>query len=338
AMKGVLNGFELRQGYLPSDLGEPIRPGVQTSFKDLVDNFNAIDNIGYGSEKGNDGRNYVRVERWQWFYNDEVLVEINAPAVDDHVLKGNFWSRLKTGYSRYIDESEFNAVDAFHTEREYTTGVPLESEKDVVCDLIACPYLIELTRRQQFDENQNNEQHTRNWRFDNSTFVLALQRATTTGAIIEVEQGVEDTDGTIISPETMTNVRISPGRNAIRWAERFFEINSRRDRLEFASGAGNTYAKGRMNNSPGFVFLEDSANGGEVVENGYVPRKPPLLMDEIMAFDYPIKRDEYKAIRRNPHGIIRVNGVDYYLKEFEICPVITQTGLGLGRFQVIRKA
>jgi len=342
ALKGFLSGFELRNAYLPD--GET-QPSVQISFKDLYNSLNAIDNIGYGSEKGENGQNFIRVERWQWFYNSEVILEINHPKIDDNVVNGNFWSRLKTGYSKHIEDTEFNAVDSFYGEQERTTGVGMESELNMVSDLIADPYAIELTRRQQFNENGVEVQTTKNWKYDNDNFVLALENMYDTFIPIEanryvynVDVGVENSEGTIISPETFTNFRISPMRNATRWTERFFEIASNKNEFEFTSGIGNTTAKGSPMTKIGdglktYSYLQDSVNGIAMSENQAIPKRPPLLQDDVLVFDYPIKYVQYKAIRANPHGIIRINGEDWYLKEFEYC-----FAKPLGRFQVVRKA
>jgi len=55
------------------------------------------------------------------------------------------------------------------------------------------------------------------WKYDESIFVIALKMDLS--GVITVEQGAENEANTFLSPETMTNVRISPTRNALRFID-----------------------------------------------------------------------------------------------------------------------
>lgn len=330
ALKGILNGYELRKATLPSG----VMPELQLSFKDLFDAMNAIDNIGWGFSEENE-RLYVRVERWKWFYQEEVLLEITAP---DNVTRkldaAALYTRLKTGYSKYMDGDEINAIDTFHTEREYTTGIKaVDKLLEKVCKFIADPYAIELTRRKQFDKK-----NTENWKYDEDVFVVALQRAETVPNTIYVDFAMLNTGNTVISPSTMYNVRISPARNARRWAERFFEANSLLQKLEFTAGTGNVEARGNpFIFSPEVVphYLEDIAGDVVCVENGDIQRIAPLLKPEKLSFKYPVTVEDYLRIMANPYGQIIVDGEVCYINkitanllegvaDFELIPAAMQ--------------
>ena len=312
-LKALVNGWELRKADLPVGVG--YRPGIQLSFRDLFESLTAIDNIGWGFWE-EDGQLYVRVERWSWFYKNHVVFSIDNPNKKTRKTDTRrIFSRLKTGYSKSLDQQEINAIDAFHTEREFSTGVKaVDTAKEAVCKFIADPYAIEVTRRKQF------EQTTENWKHDDDVFVIVLKHRH--GVIIRdiftVDTGISGGDSSIISPETLYNARISPKRNAIRWAERFFEVNSLQDELKFMSGTGNVEARGVVPPNYGdYTFLEDSAENRLVSENTHIPKKQPVLKPEILEFTYPLTAVEYNLIKNDPYGIIQVDGEDCYLSELE---------------------
>jgi hypothetical protein len=304
-----LNGYELRKAVFP-DEEKPKK--MELSFKDLYEAMNAIDNIGWGFWEENETM-YLRVERWQWFYNSEVIMTIRNPNNVKRTLQsGKVYTRLKTGYSKHLDEQEINAIDTFHTEREYSTGLKaIDTALEKVCKFIADPYAIEVTRRQQFNKD------TSNWKYDEDIFVVVLKYYPSGGDPYTIDLGMIDAGG-IISPETMYNARISPERNALRWAERFFEVNSAKNTLEFTSGTGNISAKGKAqpaDPSVAIYTLNDSANGNTVSENQAIPGKAPLLKPEILSFEYPFTFQDYYSVLQNPHGKIMVDGEACYIQK-----------------------
>jgi hypothetical protein len=328
SLKAILNGYELRKAVFPEQ-EEPKK--IELSFKDLYEAMTAIDNVGWGFSEES-GQLYLRVERWQWFYKNDVIMTVNNPNNVKRTLKSDkLYTRLKTGYSKYLDEKEINAIDTFHTEREYSTGIKATDKLlEKVCKFIADPYAIEITRRQQFKKD------TSNWKYDEDIFVVVLElyrdefwQQTTMG----IETGINQSTG-IISPETMYNARISPERNALRWAEHFFGANSAKNNLDFMSGTGNVSAKGSVSGSgENWYYLEDSANGTAVSENQSIPKKTPLLKPEILSFEYPLTFADYAAILANPYGKIVVDGEECFIQK--ITPSLMK---GTASFELIPAA
>lgn len=319
SLKAILNGYELRN----MDLTSGERPPVKLSFKELFESLNAIDNIGWGFEEGENDELYLRVERWQWFYKDNIIMTINHPNnVKRSIQADKVYTRIKIGYEKYLDEQEINAIDTFHTNREFSTGLKaIDKQLEKMSKLIADPYAIEVTRRQQFNKD------TSNWKYDEDVFVVALAYGRIYN-LFSIEVGMADTTiinsnnieaSTVISPNTMYNVRISPQRNAIRWAECFFDVISSRISLNYTAGTGNVTAKGKpiWTNYPhgNHFYLEDSASGQPVSERDNISRKAPLLKPEILSFDFPITFDQYAAILANPYGKIIVDGEECYIQK-----------------------
>jgi len=324
SLKALLNGYELRN----QDLTSGERPPIKLSFKDLFESLNAIDNIGWGFWEDENGMLYLRVERWQWFYKDSFIMEIKNPNnVKRSIRADKVYTGLKIGYSKYLDEQEINAIDTFHTDREYYTGLKaVDNKLEKMCKFIADPYAIEVTRRKQFHKD------TSNWKYDEDVFVVALRYTSALDFVNDffIDEGMKNTkdfegNDTVISPNTMFNVRISPKRNAIRWSERYFEAISNKNSLNYTAGTGNVAAEGNpkllSDSSDGLPvfgshsYLEDSASGQIISERDNIGWKAPVLKPEILSFDYPITFDQYAAIMANPYGKIIVDGEECYIQK-----------------------
>jgi len=317
SLKAILNGYELRNANLTS--GE--RPPIMLSFKDMFESLNAIDNIGWGFLEEKDSLQneelYLRVERWQWFYKDDEIMRINHPNnVKRTINADKVYTGLRIGFEKYLDDQEIHSIDTFHTNREYYTGLKAVDVKlEKICKFIADPYAIEVTRRQQFIANAEKS----NWKYDEDIFIIALYFSEHEDSSFLIDMGIIDDANTIISPDTLFNVRISPQRNAIRWAERFFEVTCNKNSLDYTAGTGNVTAKGKpypgdyvMN---GNYYLEDSGVRQSISERDSISRKEPLLKPEILSFDYPITFEQYAKILANPYGKIIVDGEECYIQK-----------------------
>ena len=120
----------------------------------------------------------------------------------------------------------------------------------------------------------------------------------------------------IFSEDTTFNMRISPQRNAIRHASRFFEVTApTRNILQNTSGTSNIEASGAVKIENNTIYLEDSAAGAVVAENQNIPKINPIIKPELIRCDYPFTFSDYKRIRSNPYGIIKVNGEECYIKK-----------------------
>lgn len=313
-LKSLVNGYELRKAELPDGTNR----NIQLSFKDLIEAMSAIDNIGWGFSEES-GVTYLRVEPWKWFYQDHDVLQIENPSKKvRETQSGKIFTRLNVGYSKYLDESEINAIDTFHTEMNYTNGIKaVDNEKQALCKFIADPYAIEVTRRKQFDKN------TDSWKYDENVFVICLKKEKK-GQVIDginyfpryfVDSGMLNSDDTIINPDTMYNIRISPKRNALRWIDRLFEISTPAPTIEFTSGKINTSAKGSTKTEDSYFYLSDSANGNVQTEGGQTARVDSILKAELLSFTFPLRASEYNAIKNDPYGVIQVDGEDYFLDE-----------------------
>lgn len=328
ACKALVTGLQLRNASALTETS----PVLNISFKDLYLGLKAIDNIGWGFSEEDD-ETVIRIERQGWFYQDTMTMTINGPAEKTRKIDTSVaYSRFSFGYAKYMAVEDINSADTFHTERAYSSGLKaLDNELAQQCKFIADPYAIEFTRRKSLDKT------TEDWRYDENTFVIALKAQVLIPgpipprlAIYTVDVGIDSSDGTIISPETMLNVRISPERNALRWAESLFKIN--KPTFNMTSSTGNVLAKGKPTPTTGMV-LNDSAAGAVLAENAQVGHTAPKLKAETLDFTWPMTLAEYQTLKQSPYGKITVDGETTYLKKVEY----DFTG-GLASFTVIPAA
>jgi len=317
--KAILNGYELRKG----NLTDGTRPPIQLSFKSLFESIDAIDNIGWGFSNEN-GKLVVRVERWFWFYNNIIILTIDNPNDKKRDIKTDkALTSLSIGYEKYMESDTINSIDTFHTKREYIRGIKAFDKKiEKISRFIADPYAIEMTRRRTLDPSVA----TQSWQYDDDVFIVCLSyKIDSIGLFLpEIEIGIKDIEdstgkATLISPETVYNVRISPYRNALRHAEKLFSLNSQKNTLEFSSGIGNVVAKGRpyFQTSGSQVFLEDSASNVAVTENQPIQKIMPMLKPEIISFEFPFTFADYAAVLANPYGKVVVDGEECYISKIE---------------------
>lgn len=340
SLRCLTNGYKLRQyKYANGELAK-----MYLSMKKLVNSLSAIDNIGCGFSF-EQGRWWVRVENWKWFYKNIELFEINNPSNVErsHDLDETF-TRLKIGYKKYADISEANVVDTFHSERNYTTlAKAVDKELQAMSELVADPFAIEYTRRKSIDKD------TKDWNYDEDIFMICVMRVNVkleSGGTVhsdvtsyEVDNGMEETGNTVTSPDTMINVYISPARNAIRWADRFSQYPGANG-LSYASGTRNTTAKGtrKTRSSPLVEQLGgmtrtttyDQAYTSFVQENASINKETPYLKSQKVSFEYPISLQQWNSIRMNPYGYIRVNGERYWIKKVQY-----NFKTGLTKFELI---
>lgn len=145
-----------------------------------------------------------------------------------------------------------------------------------------------------------------------------------------VEVGVDNSDNTVISPETMINFRLSPYRNASKFTDIIMQGNISKV-FKLTSGTGNTTAKGKPNTATGTFYLTDPSGNNIVSENDSLTiSNEPILKPETLEFEYPITIEQYSLIKQNPYGKIVVDGEPCYLDKFEYSFIE-----GLGNFSLI---
>ncbi len=346
SLKTLTTGARLRRGRMTGS--NNITP-LKFCFKDLIQNLNAIDNVGWGfsleMENGSP-KLFIRVEPMAWFYKKdlELLVVDNVQNISRKVDVKRVYNRAEIGYEKYAELNKGRFIDAIHTKREYSNGLKaVKRTYKKLSKFIADGYLIEEARRKALDPSHKDESK------DEDVFILEVGGSVWLDGFIEyfVVQGLDVKPifkNRILSPETVFNPRLTPRRNAEKHKQSLF-YSLRNNEFRFISGTGNYFVVGKgMKHEPDDLFvnyyLEEhteltswGANGvyeylGLGVGFGFYN---PFLRAEILKFEYPLKWTDYKRIKDNPYGYILVNGekcfiwsVDYVLDsglcKFELIP------------------
>lgn len=166
ALKAISTGMDIRKAKLANG-GEP---KMFLSMEDIFSSLSSIDNIGIGVD-GDD----IRMEPWTYFYKDDIVFYARHVAkLDKEIAIGEHYSTFATGYDKWEAE-DYNGLDEFLTKRNYRTALSeVKNELSKLCKWIASGYAHEVTRRRQND--------SKDWRYDNDTFVLCLMDRIETSA------------------------------------------------------------------------------------------------------------------------------------------------------------
>lgn len=346
ALKAITNGYKIR-GLKPIENKER---NMSVSFKDMIESLNSIDCIGWGFEKDS-----IRVEKWDWFYQNDKLLYINNPKeITRKIDESMVITELTIGYKKYATEEDFASIDSVHGERVFnTTTSAITKQVSSLCEFIADNYAIESTRRKALTEDEEGE-----FKYDENIFIFALQMEDQDeAAIYTIPNDIEsESSGSVRYPEQMYNSIISPTRNAYRWINRIFCLNGIKPFIltkgtinyiadfKTLQSSGNIFLlKDDMNNIPllGVMGEEDSyqesqsgedmslqeiyyAHNIEQEDGTLVPQPsakdwsiPRMIRAEEISLTYPVSIDEYKTIIANPYGLVVVDGEECWIKEFQ---------------------
>jgi len=171
----------------------PDKPNVfALSLNDLFDGLEPIHHIGYGIEDDPERLGYkrLRVEHWKFFYkNATVLSCVGVNSIERKLDESKLYSTCKFGYEKYEAE-QYNGLDEFLTKRTYRTTLNgIKNEFNKLSKFIASGYAWEITRRKSTDSTD--------WRFDNDTFIVCVQRNPVLTGTVSVANFVQD-DGSFL--------------------------------------------------------------------------------------------------------------------------------------------
>lgn len=169
SLEAITDGLRIRrqENKIP---GQPTLFSV--SLKDLFEGLNPIHNIGMGVEADTNraGYNRLRVEPWQHFYNQDVILYCrNIKTIKRKIYPKEIYSSFKFGFQKWEAE-EYNGLDEFLTKRDYrTTLKEVNNTLTKYSSFVASGYALEITRR-------IGNENSKDWRYDKDTFIVCLTR------------------------------------------------------------------------------------------------------------------------------------------------------------------
>lgn len=305
ALLGLATGYDIR-GF--SD------KGFNMSFKDMIEALDALGCIGWSFED-EEGQTFVRVERWDYFYNNDVIIEIDEPnEITTQLDVDNIITQLTIGYKKYSTNEDINSIDSIHGERVFNNQVKsVSKEVSKLCTFIADNYAIEEARRKAIEMTSDE------FKYDENIFVFELEQVyKNRKTSYNIRTGVESPKN-ITDVYTTYNVRISPRRMAENWRGRMslFNLNKR---IQFISGKVNYKAATKATRYHGsdeiyYTYYEHDKKDTLIAEDSAMSYVQPIMRAEKVKLKYPTTNDQYQAILANPYGLVRVNGADYWIKE-----------------------
>lgn len=318
------NGLNIRN--MLDNTGNPF--DITANFLQLFNCLNVHNSIGFAIEKIG-GIPYVRIEPKEYFYNNTPIKTFNNVSdLAKSVATEYAWNEIEIGYSQWEVEN-INGIDEFNTKHIYTFPVKnINKRLTLLTDIICGGYAIEMTRRQQY-----NNEPTTDWKYDNNGFIISLNRISQTfdtqeenpyhqdgdtypktypvGTITERNEMFLQVDG-VISPETSYNLRYSPSRcmvNNYRYVAGTISHNPSLP-LKFQSGTGNIVMLTEMDDVCDNVNGAISENQDIISDNLDTDDKFAYFEPLKLEFTFPMDRVEFESIKANQNRSIVVSCSD----------------------------
>jgi hypothetical protein len=294
------------------------------SFKSAITSLNAIDCLGWGFST-EAGKQCLRVERWDWFYQPNTIFIVNdAEEVTIDADPDRMISVFIVGYKKYATNDQYNSIDSPHGTREFVSSNKVINQTiDQQSEFIADNYAIEETRRNRYDKSDTEEST-----YDENIFIIELIKEVTeenpTGVIKIQPTSFNATN--VGNENEFINAKITPRHMAARWVDYLFQSNNK-TALKFSSGDINflssfevipEYSVVTNNGTTAEIYsLKSFESSSPQKENDDIAYLQSILKAETIKFSYPITISEYIRIKSNPYGLVHVNGLQGWIKNFK---------------------
>lgn len=273
ALLAITHGFWVR-GFdkLPLPLEGPpkienlFKP-LTTCFKDAMTSLDAIMNVGIGIEK-NGYEEIVRLEELSYFYNKNVTIRLpnQIKKVKRTQAISKYYSSIEVGYEMGGNYEEACGLDEYNIKSTYSTVITkIKNAYTKISKFRADMYGLEFARRKP--KALNNTQDTP---YDNNVFWLDLKRGIT--ALFEQRKWEDDLEiepKGIFSPETATNLRLSPLNCLMRhgWVISTSLLKYLSNYISYGSSEANSKLKTKLQGKPEY------AENGNIINSELDPAR-----------------------------------------------------------------
>lgn len=262
-----------------------------TSFKDYIQHHQAVWNLSIGIEKIG-FKERIRMEEKGFFYNRNVTIHCGTyysasktwdyPRVSKlkrSVATDYFYSSLELGYEKGSENEEAMGLDEYNTKSTFNTAFSkAKNVYEMVSRYIAGSYPAEFIRRKQKEDFPTTDHQN-----DKEVFVYDLKRGL--GGVYDERKYADDFENAptgVFSPETATNLRLSPFNILLRHG------------WNIAAGLKDILKYVKYNSSEGNSKLVTKLIGGNAyAENGNIivselqtPRYEPEWIEFEFECDY----------------------------------------------------
>jgi hypothetical protein len=262
ALLGINHGFWVRQfDALPasSEDNPNLYKPLTTSIRNFMDSFSTVDNLSMGIEK--DGyQEKIVVEDKSYFYNRNVTIELpnQVKNVKRSIALKYIYSAIEIGYDKGGSYDEAFGLDEYNGKNNFSTIITKTKNTFTrISNYRADSYGKEFCRRKPFAEYPSLDTQ-----YDSDIFINDLKRGN--AGIFNERVWQDDFSQApigIFSPETATNLRISPINLLLKhgWQIMAGLTKNVTDYIRYTSSTGNSAMKTKL-----------ISTGVEYAENGNI--------------------------------------------------------------------
>jgi hypothetical protein len=252
----------------------------------------------------------IRVEKREFFYQQEMSVLISNISIDDISRKYDtekIYNKIDIGYSQWQSE-DISGIDDPQTKHTYSDRLQkVGQEITVHSDFIGASLAIETTRRQTIEKSTD-------YKFDNNTFIIAINTDDVSPDAYRPELAENFSSVlNLLNYETRYNLRISVARNFLRWRKWFNGClqSYLSSFFRFVSGEGNFDMVTTMTDvSPD--CLEEDNEGQSLSEKQNIEVTDTIIHTPFYyEMDVPMEWETYKTIRENRRNAIGISLTDF---------------------------
>jgi hypothetical protein len=276
------NNFYLTSG---NNIAGLIKDSNKLKLKDspsgIINKVATLFNLGWGVEYDEQGRDIVRVEPAEYFYQNSEILSIDSNKITDYNLQvdsSQIYNEIEVGFNKYSKQRETekgNTIDDFHTKHTYQTPIlKNKAKKTIATDLVLSAYEIEILRRKQFEKDGSNK--NANLTTDDDIFGIQMTDANLTDTLIVPSASITTEDEfTLFAPE-------------VEGASNFF-IG---EEVEYTSRAGLSQIR-TITSISYFYFVLDFNTGQFVAKPALgLTFAEPLIGEQASSGDVLIKSDQ----------------------------------------------
>ena len=295
--KKVLNSDYLQSSNLTVSHGHWVRgfdrlplpdstavPPIENKYKafttTLKDAFNSVlvtDNIGLGIERiGYNER--VKIAPKKYFYNRNVTVRLpNQVSNLKRTIAKEYYSGIEIGYTKGGEYDEANGLDEYNAKSTFTTVIDrVKKTYKKLSKYRADSYGKEFARRKQKDGNP-----TLDTKYDKDIFLNDTKQGVSSLLERKWQDDFAVQPTGIFSPETATNLRLSPVNILLKHAWYFGAGFTKylTDYVRYASSTGNSQLRTKL------------IGGNEYTENGNIINselEKPHFVPEWIEFNHKV--------------------------------------------------
>jgi hypothetical protein len=215
-------------------------------------------------------------------------------------------ARVKTGYEKYVEDSEYGLTE-YNTETEFSTPISItNSEFDLMV-----PYRADGLAFQEAIDNRKDDPSVGDSQADNDIDedIFMIDAVTIDDALkTRQDEGFQLIGGLYGDEIVQANIRMAPTRNMIRWGDwlnaAFSKLQDRK--LMFQKTEGLSTLRSQLDSDLEVLYETKDYDINKLPE--------PKWSGRIAEFDAPLTREQINQIISNPYGLVKF--WNYHTKEW----------------------